>query len=67
MMSSMSMLQALLVCSLGSSVDQVQDKLVAFEALIMRYEAEPNVNALSDAIKNCCSGVVRNHSKHTCR
>ena len=51
MMSSMSMLQALLVFSFGSSVDQVQDRLVEFEALIMRYEAEPNVDALSDAIK----------------
>ena len=51
-MSSMSMLQALLVFSFGSSVDQVPDKLVVeFEALIMRYEAEPNVDALSDAIQ----------------
>ena len=52
MMSSMSMLlQALLVFSFGSSVDQVPDRLVEFEALIMRYEAEPNVDPLSDAIK----------------
>ena len=43
-MSSMSMLQALLVFSFGSSVDQVPDRLVEFEALIIRY-------ALSDAIK----------------
>ena len=50
-MSGMSMLQALLVFSFGSSVDQVPDRLVEFEALIMRYEAEPNVDALSDAIK----------------
>ena len=33
-------------------MDQVPDRLVEFEALIMRYEAEPNVDALSDAIKN---------------
>ena len=32
MMSSMSMLQALLVFSFGSSVDQVPDRLVEFEA-----------------------------------
>ena len=51
MMSRMSMLQALLVFSFGSSVDQVPDKLVEFEALIIWYEAEPNVDALSDAIK----------------
>ena len=51
MMSSMSMLQALLVFSFGSSVDQNPDRLVEFEALIMRYEAEPNVDALSDVIK----------------
>ena len=51
MMSSVSMLQALLVFSFGSSVDQVPDRLVEFEALIMRHEAEPNVDALSDAIK----------------
>ena len=50
-MSSMSMLQALLVFSLSSSVDQVPDRLAEFEALTMRYEAEPNVDALSDAIK----------------
>ena len=51
MMSSMSMLQALLVFLFGNSVEQVPDRLVEFEALIMRYEAEPNVDALSDAIK----------------
>ena len=51
MMSSMSMLQALLVFSFGSSVDQVPDRRAEFEALTMRYEADPNVDALSGAIK----------------
>ena len=65
MMSSMSMLQALLVFSFGSSVDQVPDRLVEFEALIMRYKAEPNVDALSDAIKKAVlvrrlSGTTQN-------
>ena len=45
------MLQALLAVSFGSPVDQEPDKLVEFEALILRYEAEPNVDTLSDAIK----------------
>ena len=35
----------------GSSVDQVPYRLAEFEASTMRYEAEPNVDALSDAIK----------------
>ena len=48
MTSSMSMLQALLVFSFGSSVDQVPGRLVA---LFVRYEAERNVDALIDAIK----------------
>ena len=56
MMSCVSMLQALFVFLFGSSVDQVPDRLVEFEALIMRYEAEPNVDALSDAIKESCIG-----------
>ena len=68
MMSSMPMLQALLVFSFGSSVDQVPDRLAEFEALIMRYEAEPNVDALSDAIKkDVLVRGCRKHSKHTCR
>ena len=50
-MSSVSMLQAILVFSFGSSVDQVPDRLAEFEALTMRYGAEPNEDALSDAIK----------------
>ena len=49
-------------------MDQVLDRLVEFEALIMRYEAEPNVDALSDAIKKAVLvGAVQNHSKHTCK
>ena len=37
-----------------------------FEALIMRYEAEPNVDALSDAIKNAllvrgCQEPLKTH------
>ena len=51
MMSSMSMLQTLLVFSFGSSVDQVPDRPVECEASTVGYEAEPNVDALSDAIK----------------
>ena len=45
------MLQALFVFSFGSPVDQEPDRLVEFEALILRYEAEPNVDTLSDANK----------------
>ena len=63
----MSMLQALLVFWFGSSVDRVPDRLAEFEALTLRYEAEPHVDALSDAIKKAVSmsGVAQNHSKHT--
>ena len=66
MVSSISMLQALLVFSFGNSVDQVPDRLAEFEALTMRYEAEPNVDALSDAIKKtvlvrCCSEPLKTH------
>ena len=50
-MSSMSMLQALLGFTRGSSLDQVPDRLTEFEAWTMRYEAEPNVDSLSDSIK----------------
>ena len=66
MMSSMFMLQALLVFSFGSSVDHVPDRLVKFEALIMRYEAGPNLDALGDAIKKAVlvRGCPEPHKTH---
>ena len=42
-MSIMSMLQALLVCSFGNSVDQVPDRLAELEP----YEAEPQAPSLA--------------------
>ena len=35
----------------GNLVDQVPDRFAEFEALITRYEAEPQVDPLSDTIK----------------
>ena len=43
--------RALLGFTLSSSLDQVPDRLAEFEAWTMRYEAEPNVDSLSDSIK----------------
>ena len=51
LISSMSILQALLGFTFGSSLDQVPDRLAEFEASTIRYKAEPNVDSLSDSIK----------------